>query len=426
MGAALLARKMGDEAFVSDKGELAANFRQELLDAEIAFEEEGHSEDRIFTADIIIKSPGIPDKVALVQDLRKAGKPVISEIEYAAQFTDAILIGITGSNGKTTTTLLTGFLLQYGGLDACVAGNVGTSFARSLAEADHDIFVLELSSFQLDGIVHFKPQIALLLNITPDHLDRYDNSLALYRRSKFRIIRNQGPEDVFFYNADDPIIREQLKEEEPLAQRVFPLSAKSIGKSSFRVADNRFRLGRSKLIGRHNAMNALFACCVAMQFGLPFWKIQAALERFEPAPHRLEPVGKVKGVDYINDSKATNIDSVYYALEAMDRPVVWIVGGQDKGNDYEPLLDLVRQKVKAIICLGIDNEKIKVAFEGLDIPVEETRSAEAAVAEAAKMARKGDVVLLSPACASFDLFKNYKERGDRFREAVRNLNSKNT
>ena len=417
MGAALLARKEGIDVFVSDKGMIKESFKAELSANGLPYEEGRHTRERLFEVDEIIKSPGIPDQVPLIGELVAAGIPVISEIEFASRFTTATLIGITGSNGKTTTTRLTCHLLQTAGLDAGMAGNVGRSFARILTEEPRPCYVLELSSFQLDGIDRFRPQIAMLLNITPDHLDRYDYRLENYVRSKFRILRNQGPEDLFLYNGDDPTIRAFLGDHPPVPRSV-AISGAAIDGDRIRSGDWVFDLGATSLRGRHNAMNALFAVYTAQVLGASEAAVRKGLESFVNAPHRLEPVGEIDGVIYLNDSKATNVDAVYYALEAMRQPVVWIVGGQDKGNDYSPLLELVRKKVKALVCLGADNSKIIATFGESGKPLVETRSAAEAVEVAARLAEPGDVVLLSPACASFDLFRNYEDRGDQFRAAV--------
>lgn len=419
VGAALLAQKQGFEVWVSDKGKIKEGFKTELLDNGLPYEEGQHTRERLFDADEIVKSPGIPDQAPLIGELVAAGIPVISEIEFASRFTTATLIGITGSNGKTTTTRLTYHLLQTAGLDVGMAGNVGRSFARILTDEPRAYYVLELSSFQLDGIDRFRPHIAMLLNITPDHLDRYDYKLENYVRSKFRILRNQKPEDLFLYNGDDPNIRAFLGDHPPKPRRI-AITGAGIEGDRIHAGDWTFDLGTTALRGRHNAMNALFAVNAARELGAAEAAARQGLETFVNAPHRLEPVGEIGGVTFLNDSKATNVDAVFYALEAMRQPVVWIVGGQDKGNDYEPLLGLVREKVKALVCLGVDNQKIIEAFGSLGKKIVETRSAADAVAAATQLAEPGDVVLLSPACASFDLFRNYEDRGDQFRAEVRN------
>lgn len=418
IGAALLAKKHGHNVFVSDRGAIREAYKHELESHGIAYEEQQHSWDRIARADEVVKSPGIPDHVPLIKDLAGKGIPVISEIEFAGRYTTAKLIGITGSNGKTTTTRLAFHLLATAGLNAGMAGNVGKSFARSLSEEQlHDCYVLELSSFQLDGIRDFRPDIALLLNITPDHLDRYEYRMENYIRSKFRIAMNQQPDDVFLYNAEDENIGAYLQAH-PLRPRLHPISSGMIDGNWLRPGGNAFDMQESNLRGRHNFMNALFAVETARLCGAGDEAIRQGLNSFASVPHRMERVAVIDGVEYINDSKATNVDAVFYALEAMDRPVVWIAGGQDKGNDYGPLLKLAEEKARALICLGIDNGKLLDTFAGRISAITEAHSAEEAVAVAAGLARPGDVVLLSPACASFDLFKNYEDRGEQFKTAV--------
>ncbi len=424
VGAALLARQKGLDVFLSEKGAIRDAFKEELAARGIPYEEGRHSRERLFGAGEIVKSPGIPDQLPLIRELREAGLPVISEIEFAGRYTDATLIGITGSNGKTTTTKLTHHLLQTAGIDAGMAGNVGISFARALTKAPHAYYVLELSSFQLDGIEAFRPRIAALLNITPDHLDRYDYQMANYIRSKFRIIRNQGPGDVFLYNEDNENVTGYLKDI-ALTPTGVGLGRRQIDGAAILVDGERYDLSRTVLQGRHNAMNALFAVTIARLLQAAPAAIREGLHTFISVPHRLEPVAEIDGVLYLNDSKATNVDSVFFALDAMTRPIVWIAGGQDKGNDYEPLLPLARDKVKAIVCLGRDNAKIAAAFAGSVDTIEETDSAEAAVRAAARLAEPGDVVLLSPACASFDLFRNFEDRGEQFKAAVRTLQNNN-
>ena len=417
VGAALLAAQQGVEVWVSDKGKIAAPFKKELEKHGLPYEEEQHTWEKIARADLVIKSPGIPDKVSLIQRLLAKGIPVISEIEWASRYTTSPIIGITGSNGKTTTTTLLYHLLAQAGKEVAMAGNVGKSFARQLAEEDKDLYVLELSSFQLDGIDQFKPWLALLLNITPDHLDRYDYQLGNYIQSKFRITENQGADGQFIFFGDDPNInsRQDLIPEEVQQLRI---SKDMISGRSVWANGDCFDLSNTQLRGVHNALNALFAIHAAQLCGLEQSDIQVGLETFRPVPHRLESVATIAGVEYINDSKATNVDAVYYALQAMDKPIIWVVGGQDKGNDYTALLPLVQEKVKAIVCLGLDNTKIVETFGTLRIPISETDSAAKAVQEGRQLSKTGDVVLLSPACASFDLFKNYLDRGDQFRTEV--------
>lgn len=424
-GAALLAKAKGHEVLVSDLGIIQDHFKRELEAEGIEYEEGKHTWERILTAEEVIKSPGIPDKAPLVKALRENGIPVISEIEFAARYSTTFTIGITGSNGKTTTTRLTWHLLQQAGLKAGLGGNVGYSFARLVLEGNYDYFVLELSSFQLDGVLTFRPDIAMLLNITPDHLDRYDYKMENYVASKFRIAMNQSERDLFIYNADDANITDYMSRN-GIASRRAPIAENAIEGTQIKVGASLFDMLETPLQGRHNYMNALFAVQTAKELGLSDDAIRAGLKSFVNVPHRMERIAEIDGVPYINDSKATNVDAVFYALDAMTTPVVWIVGGQDKGNDYEPLRHLVRQKVRAIVCLGIDNAKI-VEFFGADIAdITETNSAETAAYAAMKLAQPGDTVLLSPACASFDLFRNYEDRGDQFREAVLKIQSEKT
>jgi UDP-N-acetylmuramoylalanine--D-glutamate ligase len=426
-GAALLAQRQGFDVFVSDKGAIKEEYKKQLDARGIAWEEGQHSMDKILKASEIIKSPGIPEKTEVMQAVRAKGIKVMGEIEFGWRYAGkSKIVAITGSNGKTTTTELTHHLLKTAGLNARKGGNVGNSFATMVledlshrdAEAQR-IYVLEVSSFQLDDIQKFRPNIAILLNITPDHLDRYDYKLENYARSKFRITMNQKRGDVFIFNAFDPVVKEFMTATK--AKKV------AIRKGFFKNGQIRigrkyaFDMTRGNLRGPHNMFNAACAIRAALLLGAEPGKIQEGLYTFTPPPHRLEKVAVVNGVTYINDSKATNVDSVFYALQAMDTPTVWIVGGQDKGNDYSPLFKLVRKKVKAIVCMGVDNSKIVGAFKKFKKPMLETRSAKEAVKVAAGFAEKGDTVLLSPACASFDLFKNYEDRGEQFREAVLKL-----
>lgn len=422
VGAALLAAQEGVEVWVSDKGQIAEPFKKELEKHGLPYEEEQHTWEKITQADLVIKSPGIPDKVPLIQELLAKDIPVISEIEWASRYTTSPIIGITGSNGKTTTTTLLYHLLAQAGKNVAMAGNVGKSFARQLTEAHKDLYVLELSSFQLDGIDQFKPWLALLLNITPDHLDRYDYKLEHYIQSKFRITKNQGADGQFIFFSDDPNINSHLHLIPDQVQRLE--IRKRMIEGRLVIANSlSFSLASTQLRGEHNALNALFAIHAAQLCELSQQQIQAGLDSFQPVPHRLESVAHIDGVEYINDSKATNVDAVFYALQAMEKPIVWVVGGQDKGNDYASLLPLVRQKVKAIVCLGLDNKKIVDTFGTVQIPIRETDGAAKAVRESRQLAQRGDVVLLSPACASFDLFKNYLDRGDQFRAEVIRLGS---
>lgn len=424
IGAALLAKQQRIPVFVSDRGTIASHYKAELEAAGVAYEEGHHSEERILAAREVIKSPGIPDTIPLLRSLGRQGVPVISEIEFAARYSKEFTIGITGTNGKTTTTRLCYHLLNEAGLSVAMGGNVGESFARLLTQPRRDIYVLELSSFQLDDIDRYRPDISLLLNITPDHLDRYEQQMELYIRAKFRIQKNQGPLDRFLYNADDPNVAEYLNtwrggaQFEGLHYRQWTIPHLNAGGETFDLTN-------SCLQGTHNAMNALFAIRVAQHLKISADTIQRGLDSFANAPHRMEAVGDINGIAFINDSKATNVDAVFFALQAMSRPVLWIAGGQDKGNDYTLLHELVRTKVKVLIGLGVDNEKLKTAFGDAVERFVEVDSAEAAVEAALQWGAAGDVALLAPACASFDRFNNYEERGDLFRRAVHAKMEKN-
>ncbi len=420
VGAAILAKQSGYQTFVSDRGQIKPNYKAELEQHGIPYEEGQHDQPKILTASLVVKSPGIPDTAPLLVAIYEKGIPVISEIEFAARFTQNFIVGITGSNGKTTTTKLTYHLLHSGGLDVAMGGNVGKSFARIIAERDYPYYVLELSSFQLENIEQFRPDIAMILNITPDHLDRYNYVMDNYIGAKFNIVRNQQPEDLFLYNNEDPNVAGKLTTYNP--QSILKgISINSVQGERLKVGDHEFDLAPTALKGLHNSMNALFAIETALALGIDAAAIQNGLNTFVNAPHRLEKVAVIAGATYYNDSKATNVDSVYYALQAMTAPTIWIVGGTDKGNDYAPLFEFVKQKVKAIVCLGADNHKLIEVFSEMTPQIIETRSAQAAVDAAAQLAESGDVVLLSPACASFDLFKNYEDRGDQFRAAVLEL-----
>lgn len=431
VGTAILGVKKGYDVFVSDNGAISEKYKQVLLNKNIAFEEKGHSEEKVFSADLVMKSPGIPDTVALVVKLKEKGIKVISEIEFASQFTDANIVGITGSNGKTTTTMLTHHILKNGMLNVGMAGNIGDSYALQVAESNFSDYVLELSSFQLDGIENFGPHIAVITNITPDHLDRYDYKIENYIASKFRITENQTKEDFLIYDADDLIIKEWLENNKVQAQ-LLPFSLeKEFDKGAFlkdkeiiiRTNTGEFKMGITSLAlqGKHNVKNAMAASMTAQLLKVRKDTIRESLEDFEGAEHRLEKVLKINGVEYVNDSKATNINATFYALDSMQSPTVWIVGGVDKGNDYFELMSLVREKVKAIICLGVENQKIIQTFGNVIDLIVETAGAEEAVKVAYKIAEKGDSVLLSPACASFDLFESYEDRGRQFKQAVREL-----
>lgn len=431
VGTALLAKQKGFDVFVSDASIIKEKYKQTLIDYQIAFEEGSHDVERILKADVVMKSPGIPDKVSIVKQIREKQIPVISEIELAYHYTDAKILAITGANGKTTTTMMLYHILKKAGFKVAEGGNIGESFAGLVAQNNHDYYVLELSSFQLDGIQQFAPHIAILTNITPDHLDRYDYQFENYIASKFRITMNQTPEDYFIYNADDPVISEGLKRY-PTQAKLVPFSLKQKVDFGAYVSDNeviiktensQFNMSIASFAvkGNHNTMNAMAASVAADLVRVRKETIRESMEDFEGAPHRLEKVLSIGGIEFINDSKATNINSVYYALESMIKPTVWIVGGEDKGNDYMELMPLVREKVKAIVCLGIDNTKIVNTFQNVMPIIVETKGAEEAVKVAYKLAEKGDVVLLSPACASFDLFKNYEDRGNQFKEAILKL-----
>ncbi|MEZ4955544.1 MAG: UDP-N-acetylmuramoyl-L-alanine--D-glutamate ligase [Saprospiraceae bacterium] len=422
VGAALLAQHLGYEVFVSDTGLIKDNFKRELADKGIPNEESKHTWTNICDSDLIIKSPGIPDATPLILKLIAQGIPVISEIEFACRHTTAPIIGITGSNGKTTTTRLTYHLLKTAGLNVGIGGNIGYSFARNITENKYDYHVLELSSFQLDGITSLRPKVAILLNITPDHLDRYEYKMENYVRSKFRIAMNQQEDDLLILNADDIEISRHSKflklgvsNNQP---RMIKVSNHFENTHSLKVGDSIFDMQKCVLKGPHNFFNAACAIHAAKFFDIKDEAIQEGLNTFVNDPHRLEMVATFNGVDYINDSKATNVDSVYQALRAMEKPIVWVAGGTDKGNDYSPLKKLVEEKVKALICLGKDNQKLLENFSPILKNIEETKSAKEAVKRASIYAENGDVVLLSPACASFDLFKNYMDRGDQFKAAV--------
>ena len=431
VGTAILGKKKGFKIFLSDAGKLKDKYKNVLVHLGIEWEEGGHSEDRVLQADLVMKSPGIPDTVPLVRKLVEQGTPVISEIEFAARYTDAFIIGITGSNGKTTTTMLTHHILKNGGLHVGMAGNIGDSFAQMVAENDYDYYVLEISSFQLDGIIGLKPDIAVITNITPDHLDRYDYKFENYIASKFRIAMNQSAEDVFLYDLDDPVVTEWL-EKHPIQPKTYPFSLEQQPEMGacieeqnilIRTPNNtiEMRTDALALSGKHNLKNTMAAATVASLVGIRKDTIRNSIANFQGAPHRLEKVLKIHHVQYINDSKATNVNATYYALESMTTPTVWLVGGVDKGNDYQALLPLVREKVKAIICIGLDNTKIKETFGNVVDLLVETYAMSEAVKVAYKIAERGDTVLLSPACASFDLFKNYEDRGDQFKDAIKNL-----
>ncbi|MBU3660305.1 MAG: UDP-N-acetylmuramoyl-L-alanine--D-glutamate ligase [Flavobacteriales bacterium] len=430
VGAAILAKKQGWNVLVSDGGKIKDSFKIELENRAIEWEEGNHSTEKILLADLVIKSPGIPDKVALIQSIKAKGIKIISEIEFAGYYSKAKTICITGSNGKTTTTMLTYHILKKAGWNVGLAGNVGQSFAKQIAEENYDWYVLELSSFQLDDMYDFRANISILTNITPDHLDRYEYQMQNYVNSKFRILNNQQHEDWFIYNYDDPIIQSEIEKRKPTMQ-LAPFSLKeelAIGgfaKEKQLTINIKEQLTMSiydlALKGKHNTQNSLAAGIASRILEIRSEVVRESLGDFVNVEHRLEFVAKVNGIEFINDSKATNINSTWFALESMEKPTVWIVGGVDKGNDYAELDALVNEKVKAIICLGTDNQKIINAFKGKVETIVEASSATEAVAYGYQLARKDETVLLSPACASFDLFENYEDRGNQFKQAVRAL-----
>tara|TARA_R110002049_G_scaffold85670_8_gene217861 strand:- start:617 stop:1954 length:1338 start_codon:yes stop_codon:yes gene_type:complete len=431
IGTAILGKKKGFDLFVSDFGKIKETYKQVLLNNEIEWEENGHSEAKVLSADVVMKSPGIPDSAPIVKKLEENGIRVISEIEFASTFTEATIIGITGSNGKTTTATLTYELLKQGGLNVALGGNIGKSFAEQVSENKYQNFVLELSSFQLDGIENFAPHIAVLTNLSPDHLDRYEYKYENYIASKFRIAMNQTEEDYFIYDADDEEITKWLAQH-PIRSQKLPFSVKKELKQGAYIKnkeiiitiDNNYLtmpIASLGLQGQHNQKNAMAASTIATLLKIRKNTIRESLESFQGVEHRLEKVLKINNVMYVNDSKATNVNATFYALDSMTSPTVWIVGGVDKGNDYTELLPLVNEKVKAIICLGLDNDKIVNTFVNVVDTMVETQSMEQAIQVAYRIAERGDSVLLSPACASFDLFDSYEDRGRQFKEAVRNL-----
>jgi len=434
VGAAVLAKVKGFDVFLSDKGKIADKYIATLKKWDIPYEEGQHTESLILNADEVVKSPGIPGTVPMVRKLREQGTHIVSEIEFASRYDSAKKICITGSNGKTTTTSLIYFLLQNAGLNVGLGGNIGKSYAYQVATEHFDYYVLEISSFQLDDIYDFKPDIAIITNITPDHLDRYDHKMENYVEAKFKITKNLSKDDCFIFDSDDEITIRHL-DKIILRAKMLPFSQEKevSGNGAFLRDDKiviRYEEDESEIYlrelalgGKHNVYNSMAAALAAKASGISNEVIRNSLMSFQPIEHRLEPVLSIKDVLYINDSKATNIDSAWYALECQKRPVVWIVGGTDKGNDYSILTQLVREKVKAIVCLGVDNTKIHAAFEGIvgSEKMKDTKSAAEAVRAARDFAESGDVVLLSPCCASFDLFENYEDRGAKFKEAVRNL-----
>ena len=432
VGAAVLAKVKGFDVFLSDNGTIKEEYIKTLRDWNIDFEQGGHSENLILNADEVVKSPGIPSTAAIVRKLADQGTHIVSEIEFASRFDSAKKICITGSNGKTTTTSLIHYLLTEAGLNVGLGGNIGKSYAMQVATEKHDYYVLEISSFQLDDTYEFRPDIAIITNITPDHLDRYDHKMENYVKAKFKITRNLRPEDCFIFDSDDKITIEHLSKIVLQAKMLpFTQERKNLEQGAW-LEDDKFivryedndtdvYLKELALGGKHNIYNSMAAALAAKATGIKDEVIRNSLKSFSPIEHRLEPVLSVADVMYINDSKATNVDSAWYALESQTRPVVWIVGGKDKGNDYSILEDLVREKVKGIVCMGLDNSKIHAAFDSITSNIVDTASADEAVKAASRMAEAGDVVLLSPCCASFDLFENYEDRGRKFKEAVRRL-----
>lgn len=431
IGAAVLAKKQGFDVFVSDKGSIKIEYRTILEKQKIRFEEGGHSETEILSATEVVKSPGIPEKSEMLKAIREKGIPVISEIEFAGRYTKAKMIGITGTNGKTTTTMLIYHILQKAGLKVGLAGNIGKSFALQVAEQDFDYYVLELSSFQLDDMHQFKCDIAILTNITPDHLDRYNYDLKNYVMSKFRIVQNQTSEDAFIYCADDAITNEYLPTIDIKAKK-YPFSIRTKLEQGAWQEDQQFIINTNNnpfnmlihelaLQGKHNLYNSMAAGISARLLDIRKDTVRESFTDFHNVEHRLEFVSTVHGIEFVNDSKATNVNSTWYALESFNKPVILILGGVDKGNDYSILEELVKEKVKAIICMGKDNKKILKYFKGMVEEIVEVDSADAAVKESYRLAKNGDVVLLSPACASFDIFENFEERGREFKKAVKAL-----
>ena len=433
-GAALLAKVKGHDVFVSDQGLIKEKYKNDLVANEIEFEEGKHSEDRILVADLIIKSPGIPDKAEIIKNAKAKGIAIIDELEFAFRYLKGKVIAITGTNGKTTTTLLTYHLMKYAGLNVALAGNVGESLARKVALENHAWYVVEVSSFQLDGTKTFRPYIGILLNITPDHLDRYEYQMQNYINSKFNLVQSMQESDYFIYFSDDEVIQSQLSKIKILPETI-TVSLKDSSVSAhfdgrvmvFDLSHNLFSIAQVDITlkGAHNLINTMSAVAAVYTAGVSMESIKDGLKTFKNAPHRLESVATINGIEFVNDSKATNVDSVMYALGSYPGPLVWIAGGIDKGNNYKLIEDQVRKKVKVLICLGTDNSKLFDAFDGIVRVICETQSVTELVDLAYKVSRPGDVVLLSPACASFDLFKNYEDRGNQFREAVLELKNNN-
>ena len=433
-GSAVLAKKKGHKVFLSDAGRVAERYATILNEWGVEWEQGGHTMERILAADLVIKSPGIPEKAEVVKALRAQGTPIISEMEFAAKYMGkAKTICITGSNGKTTTTSLIYKSMRDAGVNVALGGNIGESFAYQVATAEYDWYVLELSSFQLDGMYDFRADVGVLMNITPDHLDRYDYCFQNYVDSKMRITQNQHSRSYFVYSADDEVIAAEIEKRTDMRMRQLPFAAHTAvasgagdgflvdGEFTARVGEKAVTIdtAKMKIKGLHNAYNAMAAALATMAAGVEPEQVERSIYEFSPVEHRLEPAGAKEGVEWINDSKATNVDSVWYALESMTRPVVWIAGGTDKGNDYEPLKAFAREKVKALVCMGVDNEKLVREFTGVVPTVVSTSSLDEAMCAARELAAEGDTVLLSPACASFDLFKNYEQRGAMFKQWVK-------
>ena len=432
-GSAVLAKKKGFDTFLSDAGKVAEKYATILDEWGIEWEQGGHTMERILAADLVVKSPGIPEKAPIIKAMRERGVKIVSEMEFAYKYLGhAKTICITGSNGKTTTTSLIYHIMRQAGLNVALGGNIGESFAYQVATADYDWYVLELSSFQLDGMYDFRADVAVLMNITPDHLDRYDYCFQNYVNSKMRITQNQHSRSAFIYSADDEVIATEIERRADMRQRLLPFAAHAAvasGAGDAFLVDGEFtaRVGKKavvidttkmKIKGLHNAYNAMAAALATLSAGVEAEVISQAIYSFNPVEHRLEPAGESGGIKWINDSKATNVDSVWYALESMSAPTIWIAGGTDKGNDYTPLKEFAREKVKALVCMGVDNEKLVREFTGVVPTIISTSSLEEAMSAARSLATQGDVVLLSPACASFDLFKNYEQRGELFKEWV--------
>lgn len=432
VGAAILAKQQGYDVFVSDGGAIKENFKQEMLQHNIRFEENMHTEEKVLNADEVMKSPGIPEKNELVKSIRKKGIPVISEIELAYRYKgNSKIIAITGTNGKTTTTALTYFICKNGGADCAMVGNIGYSFAKQVALEPKALYIVEISSFQLDDIKDFRADVAVLTNITEDHLDRYDYKMQNYIDSKFRITMNQTADNVFIYCLDDEITRDNINRY-PIKSKLYPITmSKQLPQGAYisnaemhlkwKGEEMQMSINDFAIKGKHNQYNSMAAGAASVAVDIKKEHVRESLQTFQSLEHRMEPVATIRGVEFINDSKATNVNSTWFALESMNKPTILILGGVDKGNDYSILMELVKEKVKAIVCMGTDNRKIHEAFGSVVSLMVNTSSAEEAVQAAFHFGAKGDVVLLSPACASFDLFKNYEDRGNQFKEAVKDL-----